>query len=62
VRAGLTTKQTTQNQVLSELLNDLERRMDDLRFKFFTVLDTSTQDIKLPAEPNSSGTDTNITE
>jgi hypothetical protein len=58
VRAGLTTKQTTQNQVLSELLNDLERRMDDLRFKFFTVLDTSTQDIKLPVEPNPFGTDT----
>ena len=62
VRAGLTTKQTTQNQVLSELLNDLERRMDDLRFKFFTVLDTSSQDMELPVEPSSSGIDINITE
>jgi hypothetical protein len=44
--------------VLSELLNDLERRMDDLRFKFFTVFDMSTQDIKLPVEPNPFGTDT----
>ena len=62
VRAGLTTKQTTQNQVLSELLNDLERRIDDLRFKFFTVLDMSSQGMELPAEQNLSGIDINTTE
>jgi hypothetical protein len=62
VRAGLTTKQTTQNQVLSELLNDLERRIDDLRFKFFTVLDTLNPDMELPAEQNLSGIDINTTE
>lgn len=62
VRAGLTTKQTTQNQVLSELLNDLERRIDDLRFRFFTVLDMSMQDMELPAEQNLSGIDINTTE
>ena len=62
VRAGLTTKQTTQDQVLLELLNDLERRIDDLRFRFFTVLDTLNPDMELPAEPNSSGIDGNITE
>lgn len=60
VRAGLTTKQTTQNQVLSELLNDLERRIDDLRFKFFTAFDISSQDMELPAEQNLSGIDTDI--
>ena len=62
VRAGLTTKQTTQDQVLLELLNDLERRIDDLRFRFFTVLDTLNPDMELPAEQNLSGIDINTTE
>ena len=62
VRAGLTTKQITQDQALSELLNDLERRIDDLRFRFFTVLDTFNIDIKPRVEagtffPSTDGTE-----
>ena len=62
MRAGLTTSHRTQLLVLSELLNDLERRIDELRFRFFTVLDTLSQDIELPAEvgrsfPNIDGTE-----
>ena len=49
VRVGLTTKQITQDQLLSESLNDLERRIDDLRFRFFTVLDTLNTGTELPA-------------
>jgi len=46
LKVGLIQSQTTQDQALSELLNDLERRIDELRFKFFTVLDTFNIDIK----------------
>jgi hypothetical protein len=49
LKVGLITKQTTQDQALSELLNDLERRIDDLRFRFFTVLDTLNTDTDLLA-------------
>ena len=62
VRAGLTTKQTTQNQVLSELLNDLERRIEDLRFRFFTVLDTLNTDTDLLALQELSFPSTDGTE
>jgi hypothetical protein len=54
VRVGLTTKQITQDQLLSESLNDLERRIDDLRFRFFTVLDTLNTDTDLLALQNLS--------
>ena len=54
VRAGLTTKQITQDQLLSESLNDLERRIDDLRFRFFTVLDTLNTDTDLLVLQNLS--------
>ena len=40
VRAGLTTSRTTSDQPLSELLNCLERKIDDLVSKSYTVLDT----------------------
>ena len=49
LRVGLIQNQTTQDQALSELLNDLERRIDDLRFRFFTVLDTLNTDTDLLA-------------
>ena len=49
LRVGLIQSQTTQDQALSELLNDLERRIDDLRFRFFTVLDTLNTDTDLLA-------------
>jgi hypothetical protein len=40
VRAGLTTSQTTQDQRLTELLNSLEREVENLNYKSFTVYDT----------------------
>ena len=49
LRADLITSRTTQDRALSESLNDLERRIDDLRFRFFTVLDTLNTDTDLLA-------------
>lgn len=49
LRVGLIQNQITQDQALSESLNDLERRIDDLRFRFFTVLDTLNTDTDLLA-------------
>ena len=49
LRADLITNRITQDQALSESLNDLERRIDDLRFRFFTVLDTLNTDTDLLA-------------
>jgi hypothetical protein len=40
VKAGLTTLQTTQDQQLTELLNSLERKVETLKYKSFTVYDT----------------------
>lgn len=40
VRAGLTTSQITQDHQLSELLNSLEREVESLNYKSFTVYDT----------------------
>jgi len=45
VRAGLTTSQIIHDPALSELLSDLERKVDDLISKSYTVLDTLTIDI-----------------
>ena len=49
LKVGLIQSRTTQDQALSESLNDLERRIDDLRFRFFTVLDTLHTGTELPA-------------
>ena len=49
LRVGLIQSRITQDQALSESLNDLERRIDDLRFRFFTVLDTLNTDTDLLA-------------
>ena len=62
LKVGLITKQTTQDQALSELLNDLERRIDDLRFRFFTVLDTLNTDTDLLALRDLSFPDIDGTE
>ena len=62
LKVGLIQSRITQDQALSELLNDLERRIDELRFRFFTVLDTLSQDIELPAEVGRSFLSTDITE
>ena len=40
VKAGLTTSQITQDQRLTELLNSLEREVENLNYKSFTVYDT----------------------
>jgi len=40
VRAGLTTSQTTNDQVLTELLNCLESVVESLNYKSFTLYDT----------------------
>lgn len=40
VRAGLTTSQIIHDPQLTGLLNDLERKVDELISKSFTVLDT----------------------
>ena len=40
VRAGLTISQTTNDQALTELLNYLERKVDELIYKSCTALDT----------------------
>ena len=40
VRAGLTTSQITQDQQLSELLNSLESKVENLVSKSFTLYDT----------------------
>ena len=40
VKAGLTTLQITQDQRLTELLNSLEREVENLNYKSFTVYDT----------------------
>ena len=46
VKVGLTTSPITSDQALSELLNCLERKIDELVFKSYTVLDTLEQGTK----------------
>ena len=63
VRAGLTTLPITRDQVLTELLNYLEREVASLVSKSFTVLDTLEQGTKaMRAEPLPSTIDTIGTE
>ena len=62
LKVGLIQSRITQDQALSELLNDLERRIDDLRFRFFTVLDTFNIDIKPRVEAGSFFLNTDGTE
>jgi len=62
LRVGLIQSRITQDQALSELLNDLERRIDELRFKFFTVLDTFNIDIKPRVEAGTFFLNTDGTE
>ena len=46
VRAGLiTTHRTNEDQVLTELLNSLERKIADLNTKSYEALNTLTRDI-----------------
>ena len=57
VRAGLTTSQIIRDPALSELLSDLERKVDDLISKSYTVLDTLTIDITVLRAVLSLGTE-----
>ena len=55
VRAGLTTTQrTNEDQVLTELLNSLERKITDLNIKSYEALNTLINDTTHLVEPTSS--------
>ena len=62
VRAGLTTMQrTNEDQVLTELLNSLERKIVELNFKSYEALNTLINGINHRAEPTISSLNTTIT-
>ena len=61
VRAGLTSTQTTQEVALTELLNSLEKRIEDLQSKFSTVLDTFLRDTQHLVERGNTTLDTTTT-
>ena len=62
LKAGLITTQTTNEVALSELLNCLEKRIDDLNSKFSTVLNTFLKDTEHLVKRGSITLDTNITD
>ena len=51
VRAGLTTSQRTQDQQLSELLNILERKIENLQSKYLEDFATYNTDTTIPLVP-----------
>jgi hypothetical protein len=58
VKAGLTTSQITNDQLLTVLLSSLEREVANLVSKSFTVLDTLERDTRaMRAEPYLSTVD-----
>ena len=62
VRAGLTTMQrTNEDQVLTELLNSLEKKIVELNFKSYEALNTLINGINHRAEPTTSSLNTTIT-
>ena len=54
LRAGLITTQPTRNQQLEELLSFLEREVEILESKYFTVLNTSLLDTTHLVSPTAS--------
>ena len=55
VRAGLiTTQRTSEDQVLTELLSSLERKITDLNIKSYEVLNTLMGDTTHLVEPTNS--------
>ncbi len=59
VRAGLTTSpQINKVQALSVLLNDLEKKTDDLEFRYLKVLDTFLNVMERLVKQNAFGIDT----
>ena len=61
-KVGMIPMRTTQEVALSELLNSLEKRIDDLQSKFSTVLDTFIQDTAHLVERGSFTLDTTTTD
>ena len=62
VRAGLTTTQrTNEDQVLTELLNSLERKITDLNIKSYEALNTLINDTTHLVEPTNSFSPIDIT-
>ena len=62
VRAGLITMQrTNEDQVLTELLNSLERKIVELNFKSYEALNTLRLGINHRAEPTSFSLSTTTT-
>ena len=56
VRAGLITMQRTkEDQLLTELLNCLERKITEANIKSLEVLNTYLSDTELPVKPTSFG-------
>jgi hypothetical protein len=56
VRAGLiTTQRTNEDQVLTELLNCLERKITEANIKSLEVLNTYLSDTEHPVKPTSFG-------
>jgi len=63
VRVGLiTTQKTNEDQVLTELLNSLERKITDLNIKSLEVLNTYLSDTEHPARHTGSSLRTDITD
>ena len=63
VRAGLiTTQRTNEDQVLTELLNSLERKITELSIKSCEVLNTYLNDTEHLARHTSSFSNTDITD
>jgi len=60
VRAGLTTTRKTQDRQLSELLNYLERKTQDLSIKSYGVLNTYLNDTLPPVKRINSIYETTI--
>ena len=62
VRAGLTTTQrTNEDQVLTELLNSLERKITDLNIESYEALNTLINDTTHLVEPTNSFSSIDIT-
>jgi hypothetical protein len=62
VRAGLTTMpRTNEDQVLTELLNSLERKITDLNIKSYEALNTLINDTTHLVEPTNSFSPIDIT-
>lgn len=55
LKVGLVTYRTTQNRQLSELLNDLERKVKTLESRFSTDFGISLTDIEPLAVPGKRG-------